>query len=90
MLISEVCTRVGTAMPDNVLLIPEPQFFVTQSRLATPDGPLRAGATAVVTAHWRELPPPEIGLLRSTRVRRFGETAITFYRREPGGVAAAG
>jgi 16S rRNA (guanine966-N2)-methyltransferase len=57
--------------------------------LGAPDGPLPAGATVVVTAHWREPPPDEVGLLRSTRVRRFGETAITFYRRELGGVAAA-
>ena len=57
--------------------------------LGAPDGPLRAGATIVVTAYWREPPPDEIGLLRSTRVRRFGETAIIFYRRDPGGVPAA-
>jgi 16S rRNA (guanine966-N2)-methyltransferase len=58
--------------------------------LGAPGGPLAAGATVVVTAHWREPPPPVIGLLRSARVRRFGETAITFYRREPGEVAPAG
>lgn len=57
--------------------------------LGAPDGPLREGATVVVTAYWREPPPDEVGLLRSSRVRRFGETAITFYRRLPGGVAAA-
>ncbi len=57
--------------------------------LAAPDGPLRDGATVVVTAYWREPPPDEVGLLRSVRVRRFGETAITFYRRDLGGVAAA-
>jgi len=57
--------------------------------LGAPGGPLRAGATVVVTAYWREPPPDEVGLLRSTRVRRFGETAITLYRRDPGGVAAA-
>jgi len=48
------------------------------------------GATVVVTAYWREQPPEEVGLLRSVRARRFGETAITFYRREPGGFADAG
>jgi len=53
------------------------------------DAPLREGAIVVVTAYWREPPPDAVGLLRSTRVRRFGETAITFYRRDPGGVAAA-
>ena len=60
------------------------------ARLGAPDGPLAADATVVVTAHWRDLPPDAIGLLRSTRVRRFGETAITFYRRDAGAVAAAG
>jgi hypothetical protein len=43
----------------------------------------------LATAHWREPPPEEIGLLRSTRVRRFGETAVTIYRREAGGAAGA-
>lgn len=60
------------------------------ARLGAPDGPLAADATVVVTAHWRDLPADAIGLLRSTRVRRFGETAITFYRRDAGAVAAAG
>jgi 16S rRNA G966 N2-methylase RsmD len=57
--------------------------------LGAPDGPLRDGATVVVTAYWREAPRDGAGLLRSMRVRRFGETAITLYRRDPGGVAAA-
>ncbi len=56
--------------------------------LGAADGPLRPAATVVATAHWRELPPVETGLLRSTRVRRFGETAVTFYRREGGGTAS--
>ena len=56
---------------------------------APPAGRCGRGATVVATAHWREPPPAEIGLLRSTRVRRFGETAVTFYRREAGGTADA-
>lgn len=77
------------------LAIVDPPYADTALRdailalLGAPDGPLREGATVVVTAYWREPPPGEVGLLRSTRVRRFGETAITFYRRDPGGVAAA-
>jgi 16S rRNA (guanine966-N2)-methyltransferase len=59
-------------------------------RLGAADGPLRAGATVVATAYWREQPPAEVGLLRSTRVRRFGETAVTIYRREAGAIAEAG
>ena len=65
--------------------------FATPSWPSSPrrTGPCGAGATVVVTAYWREPPPDEVGLLRSVRVRRFGETAITLYRRDPGGVAAA-
>lgn len=52
--------------------------------LGDPGGPLGAGATVVATSHWREPPGAEVGLLRSVRVRRFGETAMTFYRRDSG------
>jgi 16S rRNA (guanine(966)-N(2))-methyltransferase RsmD len=45
-------------------------------------GPLLTPAARVVAKHfWRDAPPPEVGLLASERVRRFGETALTFYRR---------
>jgi len=77
------------------LAIVDPPYAETALRdailaiLGATDGPLREGATVVVTAHWREAPRDEVGLLRSTRVRRFGETAITLYRRDRGGVAAA-
>jgi len=57
--------------------------------LGAADGPLREDGTVIVTAHWRETPRDEVGLLRSSRVRRFGETVITLYRRDQGGVAAA-
>jgi 16S rRNA (guanine(966)-N(2))-methyltransferase RsmD len=60
------------------------------ARLGASDAPLRDGALVIVTGHWREPPAAAAGLLRSTRVRRFGETAITVYRREPGEVAPAG
>jgi len=42
------------------------------------------GPDAVVVAKhfWREPPPARIGQLASTRERRFGETMLTFYRRE--------
>lgn len=37
----------------------------------------------VVAKHfWRAGPPDRIGLLASERARRFGETALTFYRRQ--------
>ena len=60
------------------------------ARRGAADGPLAERATVIVTAHWRDLPAEVVGLLRSTRVRRFGETAITFYSRMAGEIAAAG
>jgi 16S rRNA (guanine966-N2)-methyltransferase len=45
-------------------------------------GPLLAPNARVVAKHfWRDAPPARIGLLASERERRFGETALTFYRR---------
>ncbi|HEY4632581.1 MAG TPA: RsmD family RNA methyltransferase [Candidatus Limnocylindrales bacterium] len=45
-------------------------------------GPLLTPAARVVAKHfWRDAPPAAVGLLASERVRRFGETALTFYRR---------
>jgi 16S rRNA (guanine(966)-N(2))-methyltransferase RsmD len=77
------------------LVIVDPPYAETSlrdallARLGASDGPLRDGATVVATAYWREPSPTEIGLLRSTRVRRFGETAVTIYRRVAGGTADA-
>lgn len=56
------------------------------ARLGAPDGPdgsalLVPGARVAVTHFWRDAPPEAVGLLASERVRRFGETAVTFYRR---------
>jgi len=46
-------------------------------------GPLVAPSGRVVAKHfWRDAPPAQVGLLASERDRRFGETALTFYRRE--------
>jgi 16S rRNA (guanine966-N2)-methyltransferase len=39
------------------------------------------GGRAVAKHFWREVPPDRVGLLASERARRFGETALTFYRR---------
>jgi 16S rRNA (guanine966-N2)-methyltransferase len=46
------------------------------------DGPLTPGARVIAKHFWRDRPPDRIGLLASERDRRFGETALTFYRRE--------
>lgn len=44
-------------------------------------GPLLAPNARVVAKHfWRTAPPTAVGLLASERERRFGETALTFYR----------
>jgi 16S rRNA (guanine(966)-N(2))-methyltransferase RsmD len=39
------------------------------------------GGLVVAKHFWRDGPPAVIGLLASERERRFGETALTFYRR---------
>jgi 16S rRNA (guanine966-N2)-methyltransferase len=45
-------------------------------------GPHVAQDARVIAKHfWRTAPPPVVGLLASERERRFGETALTFYRR---------
>ena len=42
----------------------------------------RPGARVVAKHFWRDRPPAAVGLLASERERRFGETALTFYRRQ--------
>lgn len=49
---------------------------------AGPDGIL-ARDGVVVAKHFWKTPPPETGLLRSARERRFGETTLTFLRWAP-------
>jgi 16S rRNA (guanine(966)-N(2))-methyltransferase RsmD len=43
------------------------------------------GARVVAKHFWRDVPPAAVGLLASERERRFGDTALTFYRRTEGG-----
>ncbi len=40
------------------------------------------GGRVVAKHFWRDAPPGQVGLLASERDRRFGETALTFYRRQ--------
>ncbi|MHB8399117.1 MAG: 16S rRNA (guanine(966)-N(2))-methyltransferase RsmD [Candidatus Limnocylindrales bacterium] len=49
--------------------------------LGQPGAPLRPGARVVAKHFWRDRPADRFGLLASERERRFGETALTFYRR---------
>jgi 16S rRNA (guanine966-N2)-methyltransferase len=53
----------------------------TLETLGRPDAPLAPHARVVAKHFWRDRPPAVIGLLASERERRFGETALTFYRR---------
>lgn len=54
-------------------------------------GPHLAPDGVVVAKHfWRDRPPAMIGLLASERERRFGETALTFYRRRSPGDPGTG
>lgn len=43
--------------------------------------PLAPGARVVAKHFWRDRPPDRVGMLAVERDRRFGETALTFYRR---------
>jgi 16S rRNA (guanine966-N2)-methyltransferase len=60
-----------------------PQLLVASlERLGS--GDLVAPGGQVVAKHfWRDRPPDQAGLLASKRERRFGETALTFYRLAP-------
>ena len=49
------------------------------ARLSEP-GLLSPQAWVVAKHFWRSAPPERVGLLASVRTRRFGETALTFYR----------
>jgi 16S rRNA (guanine(966)-N(2))-methyltransferase RsmD len=53
--------------------------------LGEPSAPLRTDAAVVAKHFWRDAPPARIGLLASERDRRFGETSLTFYRRQAAG-----
>jgi 16S rRNA (guanine966-N2)-methyltransferase len=45
-------------------------------------GWLRDDAVVIAKHFWRDQPPPRAGILRMDHVKRFGETALTFYRVE--------
>ena len=71
------------AGPIDVAIV-DPPYVDTELLRATLEAtePLLAPDARVVAKHfWRDAPPARIGLLASERERRFGETALTFYRR---------
>ena len=73
------------------LVIVDPPYAETNvlrrvlSVLGAPDAPLTDDARVVAKHFWRDRPPERIGMLAVERERRFGETALTFYRREEAG-----
>jgi len=56
----------------------DPALLVSSLEALEPH--LAPGARVVAKHFWRDAPPAGVGLLASERVRRFGETALTFYR----------
>jgi 16S rRNA (guanine966-N2)-methyltransferase len=77
-------------LPFDIVLI-DPPYAETDLRqrvlswLGTSGAPLASGARVVTKHFWRDRPPERVGLLASERERRFGETALTFYRRQEDG-----
>jgi 16S rRNA (guanine(966)-N(2))-methyltransferase RsmD len=89
---SEVAAYLGSAAggdgPFDVVLVDPPYadrdaLERVLERLGERDAGaiLRPGARLVAKHFWRDAPPPVVGLLASDRERRFGESALTFYRR---------
>ena len=70
------------------IVLVDPPYAETETlarildRLGAPEAPLRPGARVVAKHFWRDRPPERVGMLATERDRRFGETALTFYRRE--------
>jgi 16S rRNA (guanine966-N2)-methyltransferase len=58
------------------------ELGVCLDRLAAPDaGWLDENAIVAAKHFWKDAPAAEIGILRRVRERRFGETALSVYRR---------
>ena len=73
------------------LVIVDPPYAETDlldrvlERLGAAEAPLNPSARVVAKHFWRDRPKQRIGMLAAERDRRFGETALTFYRREEDG-----
>jgi 16S rRNA (guanine966-N2)-methyltransferase len=88
---SDAVTWLGRPPPPDSpfdLVIVDPPYAETDLLIRTLEvlgaahAPLTPDARVVAKHFWRDRPPDRIGLLASERDRRFGETALTFYRRE--------
>jgi 16S rRNA (guanine966-N2)-methyltransferase len=77
--------RQSEAAFDVVLVDPPYADTATLGRvlelLGDPGAPVTADARVVAKHFWRDRPPDRVGMLAAERDRRFGETALTFYRR---------
>jgi len=78
--------RAASDGPFDVVLV-DPPYSETAlmdgalARLGAADRELLTADAWVIAKHfWRTPPPDAVGLLASVRTRRFGETALTFYR----------
>ena len=85
---------LGRRTPDDPpfdIVLVDPPYADTELRdrvlagLGADDATLAPSARIVVKHFWRDQPPARVGLLASERARRFGETALTFYRRQEDG-----
>jgi 16S rRNA (guanine966-N2)-methyltransferase len=61
---------------------PYPETALLAAALEALGPHLAPGARVVAKHFWRDPPPASVGLLASERERRFGETTLTFYRRQ--------
>ena len=68
--------------PYDLMLIDPPYDDVESmaTALEAASAILSRGGRVVAKHFWRTPPPPMVGLLASERERRFGDTALTFYR----------
>jgi 16S rRNA (guanine966-N2)-methyltransferase len=85
--LAEVLTWLRSAdraaeAPYDIVLIDPPydEIETMTTALEAVSAVVGRGARVVAKHFWRTGPPPMIGLLASERERRFGDTALTFYR----------
>jgi 16S rRNA (guanine966-N2)-methyltransferase len=81
--------RAGSGQHYDIVIV-DPPYADTASLVRVLElvgGVVRDGGVVVAKHFWRDAPPARIGLLASERERRFGETALTFYRRTGPGEA---
>jgi len=74
----------AAAGPFDIVIVDPPyaETGLLADALAGLGAHLAKDARVVAKHFWRDPPPAAIGLLASERERRFGETTLTFYRRQ--------